>query len=221
MSGNFQEAFDRWVTGLDILTSTRDASDEWRKYRYAFAHRLGMELVNATKTQESVTGPAVYGIWLRWGLLYVGQTTDGFRRLRDLPVGESHHLANTFPPEIWDRVVVLNWRQAPEADEALTSLDESTVGLALEHELQLRVEPLANASRRTTNGGWRTVDRASSRSRGALAAPRVRVLGAAVQRVWDVAATHRLDDPPLPGWARSVRPREVLARMRMVGGDSD
>lgn len=221
MSGmSFHEDFDRWMTGLDSLTSTRQASDEWRRYRYAFAHRLGTELAGATETSPPVVGSAVYGIWLRWGLLYVGQTTDASRRLRDLPVGESHNVANTFPPETWDRVVVVNWRLAPEADPAVTSLGEATVGLALEHALQLRVQPLANSARRTTDGGWRPIDRARSRSRGAVAAPKIRDLETAVRQVWDMAAHHEAGDPPLPAWTRCVRPREVLARMRAENGRS-
>lgn len=102
-------AFTQWLGSLTALTGSADAARQWRERRYAFAYRLGEELAGQSSTNPAVTGSAVYGIWLRWGLLYVGQTTEASRRLRDLPVGESHHLANTFPPEIWDRVVVIDW----------------------------------------------------------------------------------------------------------------
>jgi hypothetical protein len=57
-----------------------------------------------------VTGDVLYGVYIAGGgLLYVGQTHDAWRRLRDLPVGESHHLATTVPPETWERVAVVQW----------------------------------------------------------------------------------------------------------------
>lgn len=83
---------------MHLLTDSAVAARLWRERRYAFAYRLGEELAGATAELSPVTGPAVYGIWLKWGLLYIGQTTEAARRLRDLPVGESHHLANTFLP---------------------------------------------------------------------------------------------------------------------------
>lgn len=166
-----------------------------------------------TSTHPAVVGSAVYGIWLKWGLLYVGQTNEASLRLRDLPVGESHHLANTFPPEIWDRVVVIDWPSLAEAEAALAQLDQATIGLAIEHRLQVRVQPLANASRRTKGGGWRDIDRGKSKSRGARAADAV---GDLATRWTDVATSRprtRLDPrrcPPLPAAVRSVRPGELL-----------
>ncbi len=98
-------AFEQWLRGLTALTGSAAAARQWRERRYDFAHRLGEKLVGQCAADPPVEGSAIYGIGLKWGLLYVGQTNDAARRLRDLPVGESHHLANTFPPEIWDRVV--------------------------------------------------------------------------------------------------------------------
>lgn len=93
-------AFTRWLTSLQELTSSPDEARRWRERRYSFAYRLGQMLVAESETRGAGAGPIIYGVWLSWGLLYVGQTTKASRRLRDLPVGESHHLANTFPPEI-------------------------------------------------------------------------------------------------------------------------
>lgn len=59
---------------------------------------------------SGTAGPVLYGVFASGaGLCYVGQTQEAERRLRDLPVGESHHLANTVPPEVWERVVVIRW----------------------------------------------------------------------------------------------------------------
>ena len=153
---------EMWLANIRNLSGTQDDARKWREERYSFAHRLGEMLAGATAKRESLTGPVVYGIWLRWGLLYVGQTTDAARRLRDLAIGESHHLATTFPPETWDRVVVISWPQLPQALDALISFDSRTIGLGLEHGLQLATNPLANGARRTADGGWRTINRTES-----------------------------------------------------------
>jgi len=207
-----QLTFDRWLTSLRALTDSAQAATAWRERRYDFAHRLGEALAGETATDAALAGPAVYGIWLSWGLLYVGQTTEASRRLRDLPVGESHHLANTFPPEIWDRVVVISWSALPQAAAALAQLDHATIGLALEHHLQLRVLPLANASRRTKAGGWRPVDRVKSQSRGARALAAIGALAVTVEELWDLAAVYEDGQAPLPVSTRCIRPGELLTR---------
>lgn len=177
-------AFRAWRDSLHDLTASRDAVRAWRHARYQFAYRLGQELVGSPPLQ----GPVLYGVWLRWGLLYIGQTLDAERRLRDLPIGESHHLATTFPPEIWDRVVVISWPQLPPAQALATEHPDDLVGLALEHSLQSRLSPLANSERRTSDGSWRNVVWAASRSRGARLAPQIKELVRAVKAEWDDAA---------------------------------
>jgi len=213
---NPEVAFEQWLGGLTALTGSADAARQWRGRRYAFAYRLGEKLVGESSTHPPITGSAVYGIWLKWGLLYVGQTNEASRRLRDLPIGESHHLANTFPPEIWDRVLVIDWPSLAEAEAALAHLDHATIGLALEHRLQVRVQPLANATRRTKGGGWRPIDRGKSKSRGARAAEAIGDLADAVDRLWDIAAVHDGESTSLPTAVRSVRPGELLREEHAV-----
>ena len=120
--------------------------------------------------------------------MYVGQTLQAQRRLRDLPVGESHHLANTFPPEVWDRVVVIPWPDLPSAAALLAEVNPKDAGLALEHRLQEWLRPLANSQRRTTTGNWTDVEWASSRSVGARLGTRVSELFHDVQALWTQAA---------------------------------
>jgi hypothetical protein len=179
--------FVGWLAHLHRLTDSSESSRRWRERRYQFAHRLGDALVGTVDGRPPITGAALYGIWLHWGLLYVGQTADAERRLRDLAIGESHHLANTFPPEIWDRVVIIAWPQLAEADALIARLGTKTVGLALEHRLQFRATPLANATRRTSQGGWRVIDRTRSASLGARAAAEVEPLFDAVEVLWSAA----------------------------------
>ena len=179
-------AFEQWLGGLTALTGSAAAARQWRERRYAFAHRPGEKLVGESSTHPPITGSAVYGIWLKWGLLYVGQINEASRRLRDLPVGESHHLANTFPPEIWDRVVVIDWPSLAEAKAALAQLDHATIGLALEHRLQVR------------------------------AAGAIGDLADEVDRLWDIAAVHKIGSALLPAAAHSVRPGELLGEEHAV-----
>ena len=87
--------------------------------------------------------------------IYIGQTMDARRRLWDLPIGESHHLANTYPPEIWSRIIVVRWRDILREDPSLeTTLfaelhdlglgaaeHTQAIGLILEHRLQHHFRP--------------------------------------------------------------------------------
>jgi hypothetical protein len=178
---------------------------------------LGRALVGPTSSSPAIAGAALYGVWLAWGLLYVGQTMEAERRLRDLPVGESHHLANTFPAEIWHRVLVVAWPSLPEAGEPVDRLGVQTVGLALEHRLQMWAAPLVNASRRTSTGGWRDVDHARSRSVGARAAASVDALFASVQSVWSAAVEADRRDGDLPPYVRCVHTEDLLAADDLLG----
>jgi hypothetical protein len=158
----------------------------------------------------TITGPVLYGIWLDWGLIYIGQTREAERRLKDLAVGESHHLANTFPPEIWSRVVVLPWPRLGSAPQETEGLSEEDVGLGLEYGLQSLLSPLANASRRTSAGTWRSVDWTGSRSRGARAYRQIGELFAEVKEVWDQAESWSPGRNALPAGCHVVFPPRLL-----------
>jgi hypothetical protein len=204
--------YDKWRQALLELTGDESAAAGWRRDRYAFAHRLGAALAGGEGPAPGVSGSVLYGVWLNWGLLYVGQTGEAQRRLRDLAVGESHHLANTYPPEIWSRVVVIEWPRLQEAGSAIERLSEPVAGLALEHRLQVLLSPLANTSRRTAKGGWRSVDRATSRSRGSRAALEIEELFSSVRRVWELAEAWNTGSQEvlLPAACRVVFPANLL-----------
>ncbi|WP_330270200.1 hypothetical protein OG205_23175 [Lentzea sp. NBC_00516] len=195
--------FDRWWHAMRDVAATEDTALAWRRHRYTFAHELGQALAGG------LTGPAVYGVWLQWGLLYVGQTLEAGRRLKDLAIGESHHLANTFPPEIWHRVVVVGWSQLPPAAEAIDRLGVKAVGEGLEHRLQASLRPLANAARRVSDGTWREVDWERSNSLGARTGRQIDELFVALQEIWNVAAASP-DGAALPSAGRVVFPSRML-----------
>lgn len=78
---------DAWLTSIGNLTGSHADAQRWREDRYRFAHRLGEMLVGQTTIREAVSGQVVYGIWLRWGFLYVGQTNDAANTTAVVRVG--------------------------------------------------------------------------------------------------------------------------------------
>jgi hypothetical protein len=156
-----------------------------------------MALLTTTSAGSAgVVGPVVYGIYTAAGLCYIGQTHQAERRLGDLPVGESHHLGNTLPPELWDRVIVLRWPALlplVPADERSTveEIGDEICGLTLEHALQVANAPLLNLRRRGRNGEWRARNLAKSRSRGAVHTGRLPHLCEIALATWqDLASAH-------------------------------
>lgn len=202
---------DKWREALLELTADEQSAADWRRTRSAFAYRLGASLVTGGGTRPLVSGSVLYGVWLKWGLIYVGQTGEAQRRLRDLAIGDSHHLANSYPPEIWTRVAVVEWPRLSAAPRAIERLSEPVVGLALEHRLQALLRPLANTSRRTSAGGWRSVDWARSRSRGSNAAQEIDDLFASAWAAWQAAEIWQASsDDALPEACHVVFPPELL-----------
>jgi hypothetical protein len=131
----------------------------WQDRRYRFAYEVGRLLVDpAGPGGAPLSGPALYGVWVSGsGLLYIGQTKDARRRLQDLLVGESHHLATTVPPETWERIIVVQWPSLLPGlppDEARTAarLGLHACGLAMEHLLQMTYGPVMTARRRRGAG---------------------------------------------------------------------
>ncbi len=150
----------------------------------------------------------VYGVWLDGHKLpvYIGQTADAHRRLWDLPIGESHHLSNSFPPEIWRRVVVVQWGYLLEEAKNdcrpilaglrdMGVVDEAkqlkVIGLGLEHLLQSRDRPLMNRRTKRRDGTWGQVNWSKSASFGARAAPLLGTLFDKVDEVWKALCTAR------------------------------
>ena len=202
--------FREWHQAFHRLTADQEAARAWRRTRYTFAYRLSQALVGAADPVGAIEGPAVYGVWLNWGLLYVGHTREAQRRLWDLAIGESHHLANTFPPEIWKRVVVIPWPALPAASSVPADVTVGEAGLAREYRLQRWLGPLVNAEVRTRDGKWRPRSLENSRSRGAQTADRVDELFEAVKAVWVEAARV---EPPLDQFSetyRTVFPAKLL-----------
>ena len=200
------DVFERWRGALLDALSSPDNVMAWQDRRYRFAHQVGQLLTNPARPDvPPVTGDVLYGVYVTGGgLLYVGQTRDAKRRLRDLPVGESHHLATTVPPETWERVVVVQWpdllASVPRQEAAAAErLGHSTCGLAMEYLLQVTYRPVMTARRRSTAGGWSARNLDSSRSRGAASTGQFPELFKAVRAKWGVLA-----ETPRPADGRPV-----------------
>ena len=139
------------------------------------AYRIGTLLTEAHAPAPAAIGPALYGVYLPGtGLCYVGQTQEARRRLRDLPIGESHHLAMTAPPELWTRVIVVQWAEllvrATEREWIIP--DMKACGQALEYLLHCHFRPTINCYARTTDGRYRERPPERSKSNAAAGATR-------------------------------------------------
>ena len=148
MDATADEAFGRWRAAMRDSLVSAERVLAWQDRRYRFAHQVGQLLTSPARPEAvRVAGHVVYGVYVAGaGLLYVGQTGDAKRRLRDLPVGESHHLATMVPPETWERVIVVQWPNllpGVRGSERLSAeqLGHETCGLALEHLLQVTYRP--------------------------------------------------------------------------------
>jgi hypothetical protein len=214
-------AFDRWRTAMLDSLATPERVLAWQDRRYRFAHQVGQLLTGPARPDvPPVTGHVVYGVYVASaGLLYVGQTGDAKRRLRDLPVGESHHLATTVPPETWERVIVIQWPSllpgvpAPER-LATEQLGHQLCGLALEYLLQVTFRPVLSARRRSGTGTWTTRHIDASRSRGAINSDQLSGLFTAVRAAWNrlaESASPEGDVPAIYGDAgRVIFPARML-----------
>jgi hypothetical protein len=189
------DAFRQWRGALTEAMTTPAGVMAWQDRRFKFAYEVGEQLAGQSAPGVApVTGHVVYGVFVPGArLVYVGKTDNASRRLRDLPVGESHHLATTVPPEIWDRVIVIQWPAllagAPSAEaRAAEQLGLSTCGLSLEHLLQIAYRPVLAERRRGTGGRWtaRRID--TSRSKGAISSSQFPGLFQAVREEWDALA---------------------------------
>jgi hypothetical protein len=174
----------RWRAALLELTADPMTSRAYLDAREAFNVQFASELLSVAGVARSSTEPALYAVWIGNSNepYYVGQTQRAGRRLWDLPFGESHHLANSFPPQSWSRVVVLCWArmeaalvgEARDAVRRQMGVDDEKVdqvlGLGLEHAITVQYRPFFNLLKRRQGGGWIDRDPEASRARGARAA---------------------------------------------------
>ncbi len=124
---NEGEALEKWREAMRTFLSSRESLSDWQDQRFALAHQIGGLLSGRFGLGEPIDASVLYGVYVAGlGVVYVGQTGDAARRLYDLAVGESHHLAATVPPELWERVVVVEWRTllAEVSEEQQAVIDE-------------------------------------------------------------------------------------------------
>ena len=181
------DASAAWRRALEELLGDKQRFDSWRKQRYAFAHRVGTLLTEARPPAPAAAGPALYGVYLPGtGLCYVGQTQEARRRLRDLPIGESHHLAMTAPPELWTRVIVVQWAEllVRAAEREWVIPDMKACGQALEYLLHCHFRPTINCYARTTDGRYRERPPERSKSKASVGATAYLDLFKVVLGVW-------------------------------------
>ena len=162
--------WERWTQSLSALTADPEARRHFRAQRFLHAYQIGSLLRQWVATSGG-DRPIIYAVTLADDLpVYIGQTPEPSRRLYDLPIGESHHLANTFPPELWKRVIVLDWLslvESKEGEAVLPDRDSTAIGTAIELHFQRLYRPEMNMMRKSPAGSWVLRDLVSSRSRAA------------------------------------------------------
>jgi hypothetical protein len=200
--------FDQWLAAIRALTATTDEARRYLDRRLQFT----TEVARALSHDDAALDSLAYGVTLEGHAspVYIGQTTEGRRRLWDLPIGESHHLANSFPPETWERVVVVYWGQLLERTpelasslaaairpklEAETGDERQAIGLGLEYRLQCEFRPLFNRRKKKRDGSWRDVDWQNSASLGARVGPLLGELYSSVIEVWRQLTTLSPEGP--------------------------
>lgn len=180
--------WDDWTRALGALTADPEARRRFRERRFSLAYRIGT-LLKQWVASSGGDRPIIYAVALADGKpIYIGQTPEPSRRLYDLPIGESHHLANTFPPELWRRVIVLDWlalADAPSVEPLPPDCDSTAIGTAIELHLQRRYQPEMNMLRKSPSGAWVLRNLDSSRSRAAGLISSVSHLLPAVERSFE------------------------------------
>ncbi|MFT5195011.1 MAG: hypothetical protein ACI85U_002026 [Candidatus Promineifilaceae bacterium] len=167
-----------------LKEETHESQDAFKYFqiRASFANSVSQEIRNLAKLARDENIPAIYAVWLnkQSNPIYIGQTQDSKRRLWDLAIGESHHLANMFPPETWGKVCIFRWKDFLEnhqlAFESIKgksmNFDNSEkeilkqIGLSIELSFQIEMQPLFNKYKRLKDGSLKAIDFSSSGSSG-------------------------------------------------------
>lgn len=180
-----------WVESCRSLNADEDKARDLRTRRYGFTRSLANHLVkNLPAYGDDQVIYAVHLTGQHSRPVYLGTSSEGHRRLWDLSIGESHHLSNTYPPEVWSKVQIMHWKQLlSAAGHDLGALQESVsksfpeksrfalklIGMGIEFRFQQEIRPEINILAKRRQGGFRTVDFAGSQS-----------IHAAIARQWIV-----------------------------------
>lgn len=211
------ELHKRWLESIRSVTVSQETSTNFLNWRLQFTTITAALLTHTDPTLDEL----IYGVWLDGHAtpIYIGQTTEGRRRLWDLPIGESHHLANSFPPEVWSRVVAVYWGKIMTSEPTLVtdcSLERSAIGLGLEYLIQSQSLPLFNRRKKRRDGNWRDVDWNRSASVGARTAPHLTTLAEKVFRVWNELASATIPSDGFKSehvFGRTVFPSALVRQM--------
>lgn len=177
-----------WAAVCRQLNADEDKARDFRARRYAFTHLLASHLIE--HLPASGDDQVIYAVYLAGKHskpVYLGASSEGRRRLWDLPIGESHHLSNTCPPETWARVQVLHWKRllsetGHDLDELQKRVSEvfpeksksalKLIGMAIEFRFQQEIRPEINILTKRRQGGFKSVDFLGSKSLQAAIARR-------------------------------------------------
>ncbi|HEX8083347.1 MAG TPA: hypothetical protein VF529_03595 [Solirubrobacteraceae bacterium] len=133
---------------------TADETSYWLHRRVLFARAHAVRMAMCAGGFFDGRRPLLYAVAVRnQGCVYLGETLSR-RRLWDIPVGESHHLAATFPPAAWERLVALRWSEVEGVVLPPSPGLHQAAGRALERELHIRLQPEMNIWTKRVDGRW-------------------------------------------------------------------
>ncbi|PFZ72397.1 hypothetical protein COL72_11210 [Bacillus toyonensis] len=169
-----------WIDELkEQVFSDEESIKKHMQTRFSFACSVFQALQEGLNVDgDSITEPIVYGVIMSNKCIYIGQSLDSKRRIKDLPIGESHHLAKTIPPELWEKIVIIKWREMlqdqrndevinlvinkivnqneklkNESDDKKKKKALEYIGKAFEYKLQNELNPLFNTGKKITKKG--------------------------------------------------------------------
>ncbi|GAB1795502.1 hypothetical protein [Priestia megaterium] len=170
-----------WINELKReFFSDEDSITRYIKIRFAFACDVFQTLQWGLEGEsDNLTEPIVYCVKMSTKTIYIGQSLDSQRRIKDLPIGESHHFAKSIPPELWEKIIVIRWSRILRTEEGgldvinkvkedLVNNDKELreksddkkhkkaleyIGKSLEFRLQSDLMPLFNSFRKVSKDG--------------------------------------------------------------------
>ncbi|MCU5632909.1 GIY-YIG nuclease family protein [Bacillus cereus] len=109
----------QWVNKLTSeFLSDKDSIKRYIQIRFAFACDVFQILQQGLEEDgNNVREPIIYGVIMSNKSIYIGQSLDSQRRIKDLPIGESHHFAKTIPTELWEKIIVIKLNSIFESEE--------------------------------------------------------------------------------------------------------
>ncbi len=222
------DSYERWVAATHEYVATVGSYDAFLERRHEFLSSLAREATMVGPGRRVASKYIVYGVYLPGHECpaYVGQSCTGRSRLRNLVFGEGHHLATSTPPEVWERIVVIDWLRGLPRDLIASAAEEaarvlgvrrhlySLIGLSLENMLQCELLPPLNLRRKLSDGSYLRIEKPVPSQRIRKLRPHLEELYSELAERWDELANFEPNNSvsEARSWGRVVFPNAAFRR---------